>query len=1094
MEQKKFSLRRVLLGALILVGFCAALLLIFVAALPSILSTRWGKETILSLYKKQKIEVNSLSLSWWGGQEAQGVKVLDAQMHPFFTVESIKTDASLWQLLWTRDVGEMDIRAPRLFLKSQPPVTTTAAPASAPSEKRKETTTTVSLFTGKVHVQDAEIDVETAGLDPIAFRGMNIESTLIDSSLVDVNATGNSVQGNLSGQFTIHGKADLSNLQAPSIDLQATIQGLPVRGVDQLLALAAPTYAGLLLEGIGQTMDLTLSGKLAAKEGSLNLQLTSPNCKGGLQATSSAQGLSLTAPAQFSVTLTPALITKLSPLFPEMRGIGLKTPTIALLKVESCQIPLAASGYDFQNSLFSGNLSLSQASALYNGQEIALSTFDIGFSTQNLQQSLNVELSTTAQFPGSSFFSELFGPSLTFSARGNLAGASRTLTVAMQSPQCTLQPVSFTLGEMLTLTTPASLSLTPSAALLTQWGLLQAAPIQLTIDKAQIPMRAPISQMTLHGTLSESLLRSSQVNLDALVCTLDISTWSKIQLQIQEKRLPAAALVTLNLSASPENWQNNLKLTGEAHFKGLLSSVIGPSVDLHFQAEKSPQRQAVTVSAESAQMQLNGSFSLKQEQIRLEKPLTAHLTVTPDGYAALDRWLTKEETSPFLPTEPIDLNLSLTQLKGSSSSLSQLQLAGSLQLTELSLQERQTKEVVGAKNLSLSFSKDAAEAPLIVNLKSSVSYKGKEGQISLDGRLTNFFSQTGAFDLTHLSTDLNAQLQQFPVLLCDLIARTRGNTNAPFTSLLGATTNATLMAKIQNMTGPVSLKLFSPTTQVNLVGELSSGVLTLNEPLFAQMKITKELSEYLIKEVNPLSISAVAAKNPMTLTIDPKGFSVPLFPLIMNQVYIPNGRLELGQVTCLNKGNLNLTLALLKQKFSNDKQINIWFAPIDFHIKTGICDVERTEVLVSDTFDIASWGSIDLAKRYVDMTLGLTASCLREAFGIKNLPANYVLQIPMKGPMDNVEMNTAAATTKVAMLLAWQHSDVLGGLGGGGVGALAGKFLGAIATLPDKDSKAPPAKHPFPWEEDAEPKKKTSGGKEIDPEDPPLKQLWKILG
>ena len=57
-------------------------------------------------------------------------------------------------------------------------------------------------------------------------------------------------------------------------------------------------------------------------------------------------------------------------------------------------------------------------------------------------------------------------------------------------------------------------------------------------------------------------------------------------------------------------------------------------------------------------------------------------------------------------------------------------------------------------------------------------------------------------------------------------------------------------------------------------------------------------------------------------------------------------------------------------------------------------------------------------------------------------------------------ISLSSATTKIAALLAWQHGEALAGKGGG----IFGGFLGAIATLPDRDANVPPPKRPFPWE------------------------------
>jgi hypothetical protein len=63
-----------------------------------------------------------------------------------------------------------------------------------------------------------------------------------------------------------------------------------------------------------------------------------------------------------------------------------------------------------------------------------------------------------------------------------------------------------------------------------------------------------------------------------------------------------------------------------------------------------------------------------------------------------------------------------------------------------------------------------------------------------------------------------------------------------------------------------------------------------------------------------------------------------------------------------------------------------------------------------------------------------------------------------------VKINTGKATAKIAALLLWQQKDLSGAFGKGSGGAALGKFLNKIGPLPDGNSKAPPAKKPFPWD------------------------------
>lgn len=348
-------------------------------------------------------------------------------------------------------------------------------------------------------------------------------------------------------------------------------------------------------------------------------------------------------------------------------------------------------------------------------------------------------------------------------------------------------------------------------------------------------------------------------------------------------------------------------------------------------------------------------------------------------------------------------------------------------------------------------------------------------------------------DLANSAIDLKLDAKQFPTLFLDLIAKSAGK-NTNYSNLLGKSLYCTLDASIKELSGPLSCEINTPTTQFYLSGQLMKGALVLDAPLHAQFSLTEKSSQALLKSVNPLDLSAIYSQNPVTLTLMPDRFYLPLFPWKAELCNIPKASLELGKIRCKNEGNVNIALNLLKSPSSNGNQLGLWFAPLDFSIQNGIATIERTEILLSDAFDVCLFGKLDLVQNNVDMTLGLTAQALARAFGIKGLPKDYVLTIPMKGKLDDVQINSGKATAKVGLLLAWQHK-VLQGAVKGPAGAIANELLGAMATLPDANAKIPPPKHPFPWEQTAgEPSPaKKSKKKMFKTSDKPLKQIMKVI-
>ncbi len=402
-------------------------------------------------------------------------------------------------------------------------------------------------------------------------------------------------------------------------------------------------------------------------------------------------------------------------------------------------------------------------------------------------------------------------------------------------------------------------------------------------------------------------------------------------------------------------------------------------------------------------------------------------TLTPDAYKALDQMVTGPTNGqvPFSLSEASIFTLSLSKLtlpvtpKAQIASfadrfpaiafdLKQLQLGFTGRNPKAAFFDKSSKEAIQLTNLSFSLSKGVEGTPLSLSLDSGVVTQEttsstpqatKNGSLSISGQLLPTYDAKGAFDISRLTTSLQIKAQQLPSRALDILARAKGRTDFPFTSAFGSMINAAASLDLKNFAGPVTLNLNTPTTRADLSGHLVNGALLLNDELYAQINITPELSRLFLKEVNPLNLSYLYSQAPVTLQIPSEGFYLPLYPYNAGKIAIPDATIELGKIVCRNEGNVNITLGLLKtRQFDKNNDLTLWFAPIDLSIKQGVTTIDRTEILLADTFDICIWGQVDLAKNYVDMVLGLTAQTLNKAFGIKNLPEKYVLTIPMKGP------------------------------------------------------------------------------------------------
>lgn len=486
-------------------------------------------------------------------------------------------------------------------------------------------------------------------------------------------------------------------------------------------------------------------------------------------------------------------------------------------------------------------------------------------------------------------------------------------------------------------------------------------------------------------------------------------------------------------------------------------------------------------------------------------PLYFDLLITKENFLDNKLYLTQDSKAIFqiselsIPYSRLDTFTFEKRIKESSFLLS-------LALDPLALKNQENQTLIQAQNTLLRLGrKDLASPFSFSGVSSFVTKKGdsainvRNGELKWQATLQLELTEQKAIDIRRSSIDIDAKLAHMPAEFAELGLRLFTNNPPVMAELFGEMISCQMKAKINDLTGPLSLQLYSPYAQAYLLADLQQGTLTLADDMEAQFYLSAELSKLLLNLAPQSAISQIMAKSPISLEVKSKGFSWPLYPMTLTTFSAPNIHLELGQIVCKNEGNLKTALGFLKnQKLMSNTRLELWFAPVDCHIQQGQVELERTEILLENLYQVCLWGNFDLVQKYADLTLGLTASCLQAALGVRGLPRDYVLKIPVNGPFSNIEVDKSTAMTKIAALLVWQQKDTLGSLGGK-FGGFLGQAAGAV-LLPDNFDKAPPAKRPFPWEsshnETKPEKKKPSKAFSflISSDDKkPLKQIFKLL-
>jgi hypothetical protein len=225
------------------------------------------------------------------------------------------------------------------------------------------------------------------------------------------------------------------------------------------------------------------------------------------------------------------------------------------------------------------------------------------------------------------------------------------------------------------------------------------------------------------------------------------------------------------------------------------------------------------------------------------------------------------------------------------------------------------------------------------------------------------------------------------------------------------------------------------------------GVIRLERDFICTLSLTPAMSLALFNNT-----VAVTGQDPIILKVIADGFEFSR-PFSLQTLKIHKASLNLGRIRLQNADYLSGLSIFLKTGKINTKQVDAWFNRADFSLENGFLDLKRMDALLAHSIHLCTWGKANLIQQTLDMILGIPEEVLRQTFGIKTLSSKYVLQIPLKGTFDNPQLDTGAASRKIAAIVA---AGKLQGKGG-----ILGEALGVFneAAL----ERSPPPNAPFPW-------------------------------
>lgn len=515
-------------------------------------------------------------------------------------------------------------------------------------------------------------------------------------------------------------------------------------------------------------------------------------------------------------------------------------------------------------------------------------------------------------------------------------------------------------------------------------------------------------------------------------------------------------------------------------FEHTLTDILGNHFDLKLDIREHDLVFEVQKELNTPSLYLIGEFTVTPNSFEIrKKDFKIDYLLTKEGYAAWEKLLRSDHKADSqidlvhatllhlklsnlywpLPLQKLPRkgkHFAMQLLSEINYNLQNCQFDLSSHINNIILRSNVDTKVTSIEDLKIDLTKKDVTTPFIFNVTSEVQEKTKEanspkGSIAAAGTLQSMKAPRGK---TTVHTKMNAKLVNFPTLLLDSLFFIQTKAHLAPSILLGDTINADLNTKLEDLSGFIDFEIDSKDSKANFNAFLNDGVVKLSKPIRASIKVTKKLADHVLTNMN---ISLHEAKNPLELYIQDKGFYFPLAPFDLSKVQIRSAKANLGQITCNNLGSPEDVGGFFKLSLNRSSKIYLWFAPMDFSISNGSMNIDRTEVLFDRAYQIAYWGRINLLRKYVDMTLGLTEQSLRKALGIRGLPPKFVLQIPMEGPIGNVRINKDLATARIAFLIAkttgiTKQSGIWGGV------------VDMLGDMANDQSSVPPAKPPYPWE------------------------------
>ena len=508
-----------------------------------------------------------------------------------------------------------------------------------------------------------------------------------------------------------------------------------------------------------------------------------------------------------------------------------------------------------------------------------------------------------------------------------------------------------------------------------------------------------------------------------------------------------------------------VELLGSLTEKENLSHLFGTGIDatLGFEGislKKPLQRGNIHLNIETerlygrAHLLLDSSVRLAENQ-----PAEFRLHLTPNGYEVLRKMLGQQDSGEFIlegistaALKITSFNLPLTSLNWQQGILA-ASIAADVSIDQLTGSDKKKEHKLVLENVHGHFSSSHLSKQIDYQLNGQgVSNLHGTTSWEIAGALHNGFLADGTLNRRDLSVNLDASIRSLPAAqLAHLCCLDRSHAQK-MEAIFGPTVDAKIKTRLQQMRGPLSIDMKGSNAHFSMDASLDRTVATLNKDLILEIQVTPELGKHVCKNFSRLPKAFWAQSVLLNLSLAIKVLFFPLHPFSIDTITIPKMSIDLGKVYFSPSSQLAKSISLL---ISLRERFQVWITPCYLSLKNGAIRLDRTDLLINDRYPLAAWGNVDLVKEKVNMIIGLSGSALSQAFNLSGIPRDYLLQLPLKGPLNNPTIDTAKATARISSLVAQSQ--------GGPHGAVIGTVLDIASGSLAENSVPKPTTDPLPW-------------------------------